>query len=212
MGNGKRLIVLSGVAVALAVAYVVVHGLPGTGVDGVVDLAPQAPPPPGNGDDGGGEAADSPEPAAVSPSYRQIASIVRSPEPRHLPELTRAARSPERKVREQAVVGMGRLGKKADPEVLVEKLAEDKAPEVRSAAATALGRIESWEAGPKLIEALRDPDPRVRAQAGVALKRIMGVDFGYRANDPKREEAIRRIEHWWPRFLAKHRDFTGGKG
>ena len=45
---------------------------------------------------------------------------------------------------------------------------------------------------PVVLELLEHPDPQVRGRAGAAARRIMGADFGYRANAPvqEREEII----------------------
>lgn len=40
---------------------------------------------------------------------------------------------------------------------------------------------------PTLIDLLEDEDPNVRGRAGAAIQKILGADFGFRANLPKEE-------------------------
>jgi HEAT repeat protein len=100
------------------------------------------------------------------------------------------------------MVGIGRLGDESDPHLLMNALQTDPSPAVRVAAATALGKLKCWEAGPLLIDALEDPDSRVRSRAGAAIDRIVGVKLGFDATDPKRNLVIQKIKTWWPEFYA----------
>jgi HEAT repeat protein len=210
----KRLVILIGLAVVLAALFVVLHVVPWLGEDdaSTTDFD-------GSAIAGVEGAASNPEdppdlPAYPSRSlrrdaplpshYHRLARAARRPRPENLPALRKAARDPHPKVRAAAVTGIGRLGKDGDPESLMEALAKDPSPAVRAEAAVALGRIKHWDAGPLLIDALADPDSNVRARAGAALRRIMGVDFRYRANDPQRDKVIRRIREWWPKFYEGH--------
>jgi hypothetical protein len=79
------------------------------------------------------------------------------------------------------------------------ELAEGQAPDVRAAAADALGAMKDLESMPLLLDAMEDPDARVRGRAGAAVRRILGADFFFRAEDPpdRREETLGRIrDHW----------------
>ena len=56
----------------------------------------------------------------------------------------------------------------------------------------ALARVKSPDPRERLA-ALEDPDPRVRGQAGAAIRRKLGVDFGFRADAANRREIAAKI-------------------
>lgn len=217
LSNRKRLLLLIGLAGVLAVVYVAVHGVPvlrgsrsadETPVRDVSAARPRA---------DGGDSADPPpsgrenvpERVQVAARRREVVRIAIQRKPEYLPRLKKAAADPDWKVRHAAVNGVGRLGREGDPQFLIDVLRKpDELPEVRAAAAERLGEMRLWDAGPAIIEAMEDPSALLRARAGVALRRIMVVDFGYRASDPpnRRREAIQRIRQWWPKF---HEHFAG---
>ena len=214
----KRLFLLIGAVAVLAVAYLLIHGLPGSG-DEDEEMTPRRRraaargAAPSTDPSNPGPRAKRPAGAKWSPAeYQRLVTISRSPEPEDLPELREATRSTSPEVREAAVVGMSRLGEKADTQTLIERLKTDTAPPVRAAAAAALGKARCWEAGPALIQALEDKDSNVRTRAGAALRRIMGIDFRYRADDPGRQKAIQRIREWWPKFYDGHVQSASRKG
>jgi HEAT repeat protein len=71
-----------------------------------------------------------------------------------------------------AALGLGLSGKPGLVEPIVRRL-KDESPEVRRAAAWALGSLEDAAAIPPLIELLqRDADPRVRQAAAWAIGSI----------------------------------------
>lgn len=108
-------------------------------------------------------------------------------------------------VREAAAAAMGRVEREiADAGVLAEALEADEAPAVRCAAAKSLGHLYSWDAMPQLVAALEDPDVRVRRRAIKAVRRILGVNYGYRADAPDREVALEKIKANWPKFKKSH--------
>jgi len=74
-------------------------------------------------------------------------------------------------------------------------------PVVRGAAFSGMGKTDDWDSVPVLIDALSDPDPYVRGQAGAALKKILRIDLGFKANDPpqQREAAIQEIKRRYDR-------------
>ncbi len=59
----------------------------------------------------------------------------------------------------------------------------------RAAAAQRLGQLQDFESADQLLEMLDDPSPLVRGRAGVALTKILGIHFGFRANAPAKERA-----------------------
>ncbi|KPK50340.1 MAG: hypothetical protein AMK72_02435 [Planctomycetes bacterium SM23_25] len=213
----KRLFLLIAVAGALAVVFVVVHGVPalmGSGSDdetsarnvGRTSGSANGDGSPGPAPSEGGNVSGGP---TVAVRRRDVVRIAIQRKPENLPHLKEAAADPDWRVRHAAVDGVGRLGRQGDPQFLIDVLRNpDELAEVRAAAAERLGEMRFWDAGPAIIEAMEGPSALLRARAGVALRRIMVVDFGYRASDPpnRRREAIQRIREWWPKF---HEHFAG---
>lgn len=73
----------------------------------------------------------------------------------------------------------------------------DELPEIRAAAATALGRIGDAVAAPSLGEALSDPSTDVRYAAALALGRIPADGAATRLT-----RALRTDGSWWVRYAA----------
>ena len=73
----------------------------------------------------------------------------------------------------------------------------DENPEIRAAAATALGRIGDAVAAPSLGEALNDPVPDVRYAAALALGRLPADGAATRLS-----RALRSDPSWWVRYAA----------
>ncbi|MCM2304505.1 MAG: HEAT repeat domain-containing protein [Elusimicrobia bacterium] len=73
----------------------------------------------------------------------------------------------------------------------------DEKPEIRAAAATALGRIGDAVSAPALGEALNDPVPDVRYAAALALGRIPADGAATRLS-----RALRADTSWWVRYAA----------
>jgi len=215
----KRLFLLLGGVVVLGLAYVLIHGLPFSGDEEEPTPRRRRAAAARNSNPDGGAASNvaAREKRSVAgkwaPSdFRWLVAVARSPEPEDLPDLREATKAKDPEVRQAAVVGISRLGKKVDTNVLIDRLKADASSQVRAAAAAALGKAKCWEAGPALIKALEDQDGDVRARAGAALRRIMGIDFRYRADDPARHRAIQRIREWWPKFYEGHVQSVGRKG
>ena len=73
----------------------------------------------------------------------------------------------------------------------------DETPEIRAAAASALGRIGDAVAAPSLGEALNDPVPDVRYAAALALGRVPADGAATRLT-----RALRTDPSWWVRYAA----------
>lgn len=210
----RRLFLLIGLVTLLGVVYLVVHGVPGWRKSRSADETPAGDVPAARPRAGGGDSADPPRSAREKASARrevvarrrEVARIALQKKPEHLPRLKEAADDKDWRVRHAAVDGVGRLGRDGDPKFLIDVLRNrSEAPEVRAAAAERLGEMRFWDAGPALIDAMEDPSTLLRARAGVALRRIMVVDFRYRAGDPpaRRREALQRIRELWPWFYER---------
>jgi HEAT repeat protein len=113
-----------------------------------------------------------------------VEAVGRARRPQDLPTLKAAAADKRPEVRESVVIAVGRNTAPESVAVLVAALRSDPVPEVRTAAAQALGMRREWDAMPDLINALVDPSERVRTSAGAAVRRMWERDFGYRASDP----------------------------
>jgi len=200
----KRLLILAGVGVLLAVVLAFQHLWPrgDESRDKVPRMAPAAAP----------DARQAP-PAAASGAaaeseaqYAKLFAISQQPSPQDVPVLKKAIQSPSWEDRHAAVVGLGRLKDKGDPAALLAVLtnAQEKA-EVRAAAAEQLGAMRYAEAGSALIDAMSDESEIVRTAAGVAISAIMGMRFEFSARDPagKREEAVARARNCWQRFYPE---------
>ncbi len=74
-------------------------------------------------------------------------------------------------------------------------LRESNDPIVRSEALRGITAARDWDAMELVLMAMEDEDPIVRGRAGAAAQKLLGVDFGYRANDPpaKRERILNGI-------------------
>jgi hypothetical protein len=96
----------------------------------------------------------------------------------------------------------------AVPNIVLNAFLGEKAPETRAAAAEALGKFQHWQAMEGLVDALEDESLDVRSSAGMAIRRILGLDYGFRANDPQaeRQAAIARIRNGWRLQLIFHLD------
>ncbi len=200
----KRLLILAGVGVVLAVVLAFQHLWPrgDESRDKAPRMAPagapdgrQAPPAAASG-----AAAESEAP------YAKLFAISQQPSPQDVPVLKKAIQSPSWEDRHAAVTGLGRLKDKGDPATLLAVLtnAQEK-PEVRAAAAEQLGAMRYIDAGPAIIDAMSDESELVRTAAGVALTKLMGMVFGFSARDPagKREEAVKLARNTWPRFYEE---------
>jgi len=169
-----------------------VNGLADIGSDGAADALIRA-------------CADPDERVAV----RAIAAVKRRGRRKDVPHLRRAVRDDRPKVRASAVTALGQfpLRNDVDANLLISRLNDPyEYPEVRGAAARSLGRMHIWGAMAHLVDALEDSDAYVRGQAGAAVRRILGRDYGFRANasSGRRREVIARIRAQWPTFHAGH--------
>jgi HEAT repeat protein len=86
-----------------------------------------------------------------------------------IPALTAAANDPSERVRALAITGLAQLGDPSLVPIIAARLAQDKKPFVRKAAAYGLGKLHSNEGTLALVAALKDKDSEVRGAAAVAL-------------------------------------------
>src|SRR5205807_1017185 len=90
-----------------------------------------------------------------------------------LTELTKVAESGSQLARLHAIWGLGQVGRKnADAYKSVISLLEDKDAEVRAQAVKVLGDGHVGSAERKLSAALKDPEPRVRFFAALAVGKL----------------------------------------
>ena len=75
-----------------------------------------------------------------------------------------------------------------DPAVLTRMLAKDRDPMARAGAAKGLSRRRNRDDLPELLDALEDPDSRVRLWAITAIRKITALHFQYVAERPPSEQ------------------------
>lgn len=88
---------------------------------------------------------------------------------------------------------------KTVPNIVLKTLRGAKSTQVKAAAANALGKFAHWEAVEALIDAMEDESPEVRGSANMALRKILGLDYGFRANAPlaQRKQIVSRLRSEW---------------
>ncbi|MBI1373275.1 MAG: hypothetical protein GC159_11130 [Phycisphaera sp.] len=141
---------------------------------------------------------------------RAVLMLANPARPEAVPVVFAVARDPRPEVREAAVAGLGSFHRDdVDRNKVAAILAEDHAAEVRAAAARSLGTLQAWEGMPALVKALRDDDLAVRRSAYGAIKKMLGRDYGYVAEDTPAANAaaIRKIETVWPGMEQAHDDY-----
>jgi hypothetical protein len=214
----KRLILMLAMVPVLAVAYLLLHGLPGSRAG-----AGPADPPPAEGkapaqapDAEARKGPDRSVPPAIqdkyADDYRRIAAIALRPKVQDIAALKAGLSHPSPGVGLQAVRGLGRLGLQGDPAALLAVLADKTGTiDKRSEAADHLGQMRCWEAGPTLIDVLEESSLPLRTRASVALRKIMIVSFDYQATDPpdRRQKAAQFLREWWPKAYKKHLELQG---
>ncbi|MCE5328136.1 MAG: HEAT repeat domain-containing protein, partial [Planctomycetaceae bacterium] len=95
-----------------------------------------------------------------------------------------------------AVMALPRVTKREYIDDLSELLKNDPAPQVRAAAATALGQVYACKKVPALVDALGDANPLVQQQAKWAVVRICGIEPGYESP----EEAAKHQQKYYKSF------------
>lgn len=202
----------------LALAYLLLHGLPGSRAgQGPADPPAAKGKPPAQAS--AAEARKGPGPSVPSAvqdkyadDYRRIATIALRPKVQDTPALKAALSHPSPEVGLQAVRGLGRLGLAGDPAALVAVLADKNATlDKRTEAADHLGQMRYWEAGPTLIDLLEDPCLPLRTRASVALRKIMIISFDYHPTDPpdRMQKAVQVLREWWPKAYKRHQELQG---
>jgi hypothetical protein len=109
-----------------------------------------------------------------------------------------------------AATELGRLGDLEAVEPLT-KMLQHRDVYARTAAAEALGTLRACDAVPALINALLDKDPGVFLQAGVALRRILGLDSQLSGDSSRkdRSDARDRALRFWRDNEATIRERLG---
>jgi len=156
------------------------------------------------------EALSDPDPHVASQAVRAVGRWTHRDS---LPSLKKALHDSRTEVRVAAVdaIGKFRYRDEVDASLLRDFLGSGReVPEVRASAARSLGRMQCWQAMPELVDALEDPDVLVRGRAGAAVCRILGVDFGFRAEASlkNRRRAVREIRSSWQGFQRAHEDYV----
>jgi hypothetical protein len=116
-----------------------------------------------------------------------------------------------------AVKELLRLGEKASPQ-LREVLAASGSAKVRTLCVRQLAALKDYDSVPAMLDALQDPSPEIRWQAGRSVSQMLHVDNGYRYDDPPEKrapmvEAYR--QRWqsmqdWPLYKKWRREHESG--
>lgn len=119
---------------------------------------------------------------------------------RALPVIHSAASDPRPEMRTAAATAFAQLSDPIDVSVMNQLLAKDAAPQVRLAAAKALGKADQWAGLKQLVAALDDPDAAVRGAAIRSIEKIMGMRFDFDATAPrnKRQATMAKIRQLMP--------------
>lgn len=62
---------------------------------------------------------------------------------------------------------------------------------VKAAVALGLGRLKDWESMPELLNALDSESAQLRANAALAVNKMLGIDYKFRADDPPQRRAAK---------------------
>jgi hypothetical protein len=82
-------------------------------------------------------------------------------------------------------------------------------PEVRAYLLQAAMGIKDWRSLPEMFAAMEDPDATIRGRGATAAVKIMGMDFGFRANDPpeKRKKILAEMRREYKASEPKYPQF-----
>lgn len=123
-----------------------------------------------------------------------IAELARSRDTRAGPALMAAAGSASTLVAARATSGLGKLGDREAVPLLVEALRIDGRPQVRRAAAQALGLLADPASADALTRAGSDEDLLVRSEAASALDRLQTVTrWEGRLRSPKEDDQVEAV-------------------
>jgi HEAT repeat protein len=88
-------------------------------------------------------------------------------------------------------------------EQLRDVLTKEDSRQARAAAAAKLGEMQDEDSMPALLQAMEDPDPVIRGRAAAAVRKIMGADYYFRADDSpqRRKEVLAVIKRDWEGYL-----------
>jgi len=88
---------------------------------------------------------------------------------------------------------------------LRQMLTHGETPQERARGAAGLGHRRDTPSTLLLLDAMEDQSPLVRAQAAVAVKKILGADFYFDPNAPpaQRDEVIAKYRSLWEAWREK---------
>lgn len=120
--------------------------------------------------------------------------------------ITKSLEDERETIREAAVAALSFRGTEEDRSKIRTVLQNPKETgNVRAVAAVELGTALDWDAMPLLVKALENESSvALRAAAYGSIKRMVGVDFGFKADAPRsvREPIVERIKRDWPGYKA----------
>ncbi len=128
---------------------------------------------------------------------RALMAISQVGGPQAVQPLRNATKAENWKLREVAVLALPRVTKREHIDDLADLLKNDSAPQVRAAAATALGQVYACKMVPSLVDALGDKDPQVQQQAKWAVVRICGIEPGYESAADEAKHQQKYFKSFW---------------
>ncbi|MBT3201200.1 MAG: HEAT repeat domain-containing protein [Phycisphaerales bacterium] len=112
-------------------------------------------------------------------------------------------------IRQEAVLAYARAADPKEAEPMAELARTDKAPVVRAAAVTGLGRTRAYEKMDTLLAAMNDDDVTVRQRAADAVVLLIGRRYPYEPNasPSQRLKYIAVIRQFWSRAKGTAGDY-----
>ncbi|MCE5326895.1 MAG: HEAT repeat domain-containing protein [Planctomycetaceae bacterium] len=137
------------------------------------------------------------------------------------PSLIAAMKDARPTVRSKAAVTLnqtiskGVIEQKDAQQALVNAAKNDPDEGVRSSALTTLGHSRAYETMDTILDGMDDPSPAVREAAYQAMRKVLGMDFPYKADDPepKRRQDVNMIRAAWrdPGFRGRVEEYYNGR-
>jgi len=107
--------------------------------------------------------------------------------PQVVAPLIEAVKDTRPPIRERAVLSLVKVTRREHAEQLAGVLKNDNDPNVRAAAAEALGQVYACEQMPDLLSAMEDQAPVVQMQARRSVARICGAEPGFETTNKAQE-------------------------
>ncbi|MEN6506230.1 MAG: HEAT repeat domain-containing protein [Planctomycetaceae bacterium] len=112
-------------------------------------------------------------------------------------------------------ISKGVIEQKDAQQALVEAAKTDPDEGVRSSAITTLGHARAYETMDTILDGMEDASPAVREAAHQAMRKVLGLDYPFKADDPepKRRQMVQMIRSAWkqPGFRERIEEYYQGR-